>query len=168
MVTVKNNESAPVLHTPEQPVQEVIIRPVEFQRETEQHAPETEAQPQEIPTEIPAATPLPVKKRQQHPKQIPQVRDELIVRIEKIMEDGLHDAYMEMTPVQKQKFKIEGEKTAHKIRHMVKSGKIKAKKVCELLLSWLKLIPGVNRFFLEQEAKIKTDQILSLQSLHSR
>jgi hypothetical protein len=29
-------------------------------------------------------------------------------------------------------------------------------------LQWLKLLPGVNRFFLEQEAKIKTDRIIHL------
>jgi hypothetical protein len=34
------------------------------------------------------------------------------------------------------------------------------KKILALIRDWLKLIPGVNRFFLEQEAKIKTDKIL--------
>jgi len=29
-------------------------------------------------------------------------------------------------------------------------------------MNWLKLIPGVNKFFLEQEAKIKTDEVLKL------
>ena len=38
----------------------------------------------------------------------------------------------------------------------------KAKKIFQLILEWLKLLPGINRFFLEQEAKIKTDRIIHL------
>ena len=43
---------------------------------------------------------------------------------------------------------------------------MKIKKIFELLLQWLKLLPGVNKFFLEQEAKIKVDQIMSLREQH--
>jgi hypothetical protein len=37
---------------------------------------------------------------------------------------------------------------------------VSTKKIFVLIRAWLKIIPGVNRFFLEQEAKIKTDKIL--------
>ncbi len=96
------------------------------------------------------------------PNQVSQVRDPLTVKIEHIMEDGLVDAFREMTPVQQQEFKIKGEQTAIEIRHLMSQPKIKIKKIFELLLGWLKLIPGINRFFTEQEAKIKSDKIFAL------
>ena len=101
-------------------------------------------------------------------KQIPQVRDEITLKVEKIMEAGLQDAYREMSPVQKQEFKIKGEKTAIEIRDLLRAGKIKIKKIINLLISWLRLLPGVNKFFLEQEAKIKADKIISLKNFDKK
>ncbi|MFA7314483.1 MAG: hypothetical protein WC025_00945 [Candidatus Magasanikbacteria bacterium] len=105
------------------------------------------------------------KKLKQNKKkniQIPIIKDEITLKIEKVMEDGLEDAYKELTPVQQQEFKIKGEETAWKIRQVLKKTKVKIKEIFKLLLDWLKLLPGVNRFFLEQEAKIKADKIISL------
>ena len=104
------------------------------------------------------------KLKRQKPKQIPQVRDKTTIQVEKIMETGLQDAYQEMSTVQKQEFKIKGEKTALEIRNLLRAGKIKIKKIIKLLISWLRLLPGVNKFFLEQEAKIKADKIISLKN----
>jgi len=96
------------------------------------------------------------------PTQIPQVKNEMTVQIERIMEEGLADAYKELTPVQKQEFKIKGEETAWKIQGLLKQTHIKIKEIFKLILEWLKMLPGINRFFLEQEAKIKVDKIISL------
>ncbi|HLC70075.1 MAG TPA: hypothetical protein VJH75_03455 [Patescibacteria group bacterium] len=96
------------------------------------------------------------------PTTVPQAQDEITVKIEKIMEEGMGDAFSRMSPVAKQEFKIKGEETARKIRSLMKGTKVKAKKIFNLILQWLKLLPGVNRFFLEQEAKIKTDRIIHL------
>jgi hypothetical protein len=49
---------------------------------------------------------------------------------------------------------------------MVRGLKIHAKKVVELIRDWLLTIPGVNKFFLEQEAKIKTDRVLELEQTY--
>ena len=86
----------------------------------------------------------------------------MTLRIEKVMEAGLEDAFKALTPLQKQEFKIKGEQTAWKIRQLLKKTKVKIKEIFKLLLEWLKILPGVNKFFLEQEAKIKADKILSL------
>lgn len=94
---------------------------------------------------------------------MPVVRDELEVRIEKIMEDGLTDAYSRLSPIARQEFKLKGEQTAGKIHELLQATKVKVKKIFQLLLEWLKMLPGVNHFFLEQEAKIKTDRIIALQ-----
>ena len=93
---------------------------------------------------------------------IPVVRDELTNQIENIMEAGLEEAFKELSPIEQQEFKIKGEQTAIEIRTLMKSTRVKVKKVFRLLFEWLKMLPGINRFFLEQEAKIKTDKILSL------
>lgn len=110
------------------------------------------------------------KLKRQKPKvvQIPQVRDEITLKVEKIMESGLQDAYREMSPTQQQEFKLKGEKTAMEIREILRTGKIKIKKIINLLMSWLRLLPGINKFFLEQEAKIKADKIISLKNFDNK
>lgn len=90
------------------------------------------------------------------------VKDAVMVKIEKIMEDGLNDSYQRLSPVAKQEFKLKGEQTAGQIRELLKSTHIKVKKILRLIFDWLRMLPGVNRFFLEQEAKIKTDKIIGL------
>ena len=95
---------------------------------------------------------------------IPQIRDDVTVQIEKIMEQDLNDAFRELTPIQKQEFKIKGEQVAFEIRALLKNTHIKAKNIFKLILEWLRMLPGINKFFLEQEAKIKTDKILALKN----
>jgi hypothetical protein len=93
---------------------------------------------------------------------IPQVRDTLAVQIEKIMEENLGDVYSALTPVQKQQFKIKGEETANKIKHILETTTAKLGKIVKLIFEWLKILPGINHFFLEQEAKIKAEKIITL------
>jgi hypothetical protein len=35
------------------------------------------------------------------------------------------------------------------------------KKIVQAIVEWLKLVPGINKFFIKQTAKIKTDKILA-------
>lgn len=81
-------------------------------------------------------------------------------KIEAILEEDLTDLYLKMSSDQQKTFKRQGEETSSKIGQLLAQAKVNAKKIFDLLRAWLKLIPGVNRFFLEQEAKIKTDKIL--------
>ena len=74
----------------------------------------------------------------------------------------MEEIYKKLPPDRQQKFKEEGEKTAGIIREMIKKGKVHGRKLVGLIVRWLKMIPGVNKFFLEQEAKIKADEILNL------
>lgn len=93
---------------------------------------------------------------------MPQVRDDIAIKIENIMASGLDEAYLALEPLQRQEFKLKGEQTAMEIRSLLQETKIKVKNIYILIIEWLKLLPGVNRFFLEQEAKIKADQIIAL------
>jgi hypothetical protein len=93
---------------------------------------------------------------------VPPKPNDVTAKIEKVLEDGLGDSFSRLSPVAREEFKLKGEQTAFKIQELVKSTHVKAKKIFQLILEWLKILPGVNRFFLEQEAKIKTDRILMI------
>lgn len=82
--------------------------------------------------------------------------------IEAILESDLEDLYFKMDAKRQEKFKKKGEATASQIVKLVATGKATFKKIFELIKKWLRLIPGVNKFFIEQEAKIKADKIQNL------
>lgn len=83
-------------------------------------------------------------------------------QIEQVLESGLDDFYLALPPVKQEEFKKAGEETSKKIGELMDQVKVKTKKIVELIKKWLSLLPGVNKFFLEQEAKLKTDKILKL------
>lgn len=82
--------------------------------------------------------------------------------IDNILADGLNEVFLKMNPKQQSEFKKKGEETVAKINELLGQTKIKVNKIIDLIRAWLKLIPGVNKFFLEQEAKIKADQIIKV------
>lgn len=108
-----------------------------------------------IPAPAPAA-PAPV------PAPAPRRKDPTVAGVEKILEDDLADTYAKMPPALQAKFRKEGERVTGKIVAMVRGAKFKAREVLTLITGWLKLIPGVNKFFLIQEAKIKTDRLAAM------
>lgn len=81
-------------------------------------------------------------------------------KIEKILEKDLEDIYTKMSPEKQMEFAQAGEETSRKINELLGQGRVRVKKIIDLIRKWLSLIPGVNKFFLEQEAKIKTDEII--------
>jgi len=89
-------------------------------------------------------------------------KSEDLLRIEVILEEDLSDAYFKMKPKLQEEFKAEGEKTALKIEKVLQKTKFKAKDIFKLIFRWLKIIPKVNKFFIKQEAKIKTEKIIKL------
>jgi hypothetical protein len=95
---------------------------------------------------------------------VPSKKSLLQEEIEDILEGDLEGIYQSLTPVQQREFREKGEETAFKISILIQQAKIKIKQILKLIIEWLKLIPGVNKFFLEQEAKIKTDKVLQLKS----
>ncbi len=81
-------------------------------------------------------------------------------KIEAILEDDLDELYFKMDETHRRIFKEEGEKTAYQIERVITIGKAVTFKILELIKQWLSLIPGMNKFFIIQEAKIKTDKII--------
>jgi hypothetical protein len=89
-------------------------------------------------------------------------KDPIVIEVEKILEDGVGSFYSALSDDAKLAFKKKGEETAFEISEMVRTLHVKFKRLIYLISDWLKTIPGVNRFFLEQEAKIKADRIMQL------
>lgn len=88
------------------------------------------------------------------------VKSEDIVKIETILAEGLENLYKELPDNRKQEFKLKGEETAKEVGGLLGAAKVKIHKIVKLIVAWLKMIPGVNKFFLEQESKIKADRLL--------
>lgn len=88
--------------------------------------------------------------------------DELTKEIEAVLEEDLAAVYAGLPAELKPQFRAQGEAVARSIRQMMAEAKVKARKVLKLIVNWLRLIPGVNKFFLEQEAAIKTQKIIIL------
>jgi hypothetical protein len=85
-------------------------------------------------------------------------------QIENFLAKDLEEIYLGL-PLDKQvEFRKTGEETARKIEKLLEKTKISIGKIVSLIRKWLSLIPGVNKFFLEQEAKIKADEIIKLKN----
>ncbi len=91
-----------------------------------------------------------------------EVLDDLNKKIDDILEDGLVELYMQIPKEKQLEFKQKGEETAGKIFILLRETKVKVKKILDLIVNWLSIIPGVNKFFIKQEAKIKTGKLLEL------
>jgi hypothetical protein len=91
------------------------------------------------------------------------VQDEVLIEVEKILEEDLEPLYENMPPEAKEKFLKKGKEVSMQIANMVRAFKLKMDRAIVLIRAWLLTIPGVNKFFLEQEAKIKADKILDLE-----
>ena len=84
--------------------------------------------------------------------------------IDTYLSEGLSETFLAM-PADKQKiFKTEAETTAKKINVLLDATKINISKIVKLIRRWLSLITGINKFFLDQEAKIKADKIIKIKN----
>jgi len=84
--------------------------------------------------------------------------------IDKILAEGLDEVFIGMTPGKQKEFKQKGEETTKKIYKLLGDTKVKMSKIVSLIRKWLRIIPGVNKFFLEQESKIKADKVIDIKN----
>jgi len=102
---------------------------------------------------------VPVGRKAVATKTPQQLRDE---QIDAILSDGLTDIYLSLSPKKQAEFRAGGEETVKKISSLLSQAKIKIKQIVDIIKRWLSIIPGINKFFLEQEAKIKAEKIIKL------
>jgi hypothetical protein len=156
-----NNEG---LQGPEQPVESVPTPEAAPSPEAEK-TPETESSVGQEKGDTAEMSQEPAPQLQQQAAPIPvkeQSRDPLLIEVEGKLSDGLWDAYKSMHPAQRSKFKAEGERVAAYARDGIKAGKLAAEKLLDMIVNWLRMIPRVDRWFLVQDAKIKTDALMRM------
>lgn len=139
------------------PAQEAAPIQPEQAAEQESAAPKVAPQPQ---------APVEVLQRaqsstggQQSVAQDPRVG--MLKQVEDLLAEGLMQLYMSLPEERRAAFKQKGEDVANKITDMILYGKARVKEVWKLIGEWLRLVPGVNKYYLEQEIKIKTDRIMT-------
>ncbi len=86
----------------------------------------------------------------------------VVREVENVMAEGLEETYQRLDPATQWEFKQAGEATATAISSLLAKTKVHVRKIIKLLTGWLKMLPGVSRLFIEQEAKIKADKLLAL------
>lgn len=89
-------------------------------------------------------------------------KSETYKKIDSILFGGLDETYQSLPENLKKEFKKKQAETATQIEKIISQAKIAVHKIINLIKGWLQMIPGVNKFFLEQETKIKTGKILEL------
>lgn len=90
-------------------------------------------------------------------------KDPELAKIENTLSEGLDDLYRALSPEKKVLFRQQGEEIALKIQVMLTQVKVKLSDVVSLIMQWLRTLPGVNRFFLEQQAVIKAQKLMHVQ-----
>ncbi len=93
-------------------------------------------------------------------------KDEITIEVEKILEYGLGDYIPDMPEEARERFLKKGGEVASQLSTMVRTLNVQVALVVTLIKEWLLTIPGVNRYYIEQEAKIKTDHIVDLVNAH--
>lgn len=92
----------------------------------------------------------------------PSIKSPIRRNIEKILEEDLKFLYLELAPERQTIFRQQGELTASRIEYLMGQAKLNISYVVYLIRRWLSLLPKVNHYFIEQEAKIKAEKILFL------
>lgn len=146
--------------------------PQQFEAPEQKRTPEIESSPEGAAERREYSSP--VERHETQPTQVaypqssaPQTAPvdpivELHRSVEHVLEGNLQDVFQSMPAERQAQFRAAGEQTAKKITTMLTSARVAVQSILKLIRSWLKMIPGVNRYYLEQEAKIKSDQIMAL------
>ncbi|MFZ5364597.1 MAG: hypothetical protein ACOZBH_00080 [Patescibacteria group bacterium] len=113
----------------------------------------------EKPAPAPAATPGAVSRKQ--PEKPPAIDLELKA-VRDVMQENIKELFLAMTPGQQKQFKEEGVRTAKEISGLLHQVKVNTKRILDLIKRWLSRLPGINKYFLEQESKIKLDRLLEI------
>jgi len=92
------------------------------------------------------------------------VTDDTIVlkKVESILSNNMDKVFLEMDANTQQVFRVKGEETAKQITILLQKAKVKTKQIIDLIVTWLRIIPRVNKHYIEQEAKIKAELIMQM------
>ncbi len=129
--------------TPEQQVEQPSVA------SPQQEQPSAEQQ-------VPATTIIPTTTQDTSNQEI------ILENVENILSKGLDNIFLTMDQATQITFKTEGERAAKEITSILQKTKFKVKEIIDVIFKWLRIIPQVNKYYIEQEAKIKADVIMEL------
>ncbi len=159
-LTEKESPGVKREQTPVQPEQEINEEKLEVQ-------PERLRVDQSIEQDIPKPTPtitqpvddvVPAKQEDE----LTQEDLEEVEEVEDILEEDLGDVYNTLDSKTQDDFKRQGEQTAKAVVGLLHKVRTTSKAIIKTISKWLKIIPGLNRNFIEQESKIKADKIVEM------
>ncbi len=87
-------------------------------------------------------------------------KDPVYEEVEGILEKDLKNIYSSLPVESKPLFRLGGEKIAHTYADSIKMDRLNPDEVMGMTFDWLKTLPDANRGWLEQEAGLKTRNIL--------
>lgn len=119
-----------------------------------------EKQYNKVDVDHPEQSPYVIKSAKPVDDQVLPTKSKTLSDIEYMLSEDLDLFYNSLDENRKKQFRDVGEQIAIEIDNMVKGFKTAAKRIVMLIRKWLMLVPGMNKFFLEQEAKIKTQKIM--------
>ncbi len=94
------------------------------------------------------------------------INDPQVKRIENVLADGLEEYYKKLKPIDQKKFKDSGEQAAREVNTLLQKVAVRVNEIIAVIKKWLSSVPGLNKFFVEQSAKIKADKILIIHRKH--
>ncbi len=155
----QNNEKKPF--DLEKPLDEIEQPQAQPEKEVEFEKEKTEDNQINVERTEPVTTPLNTITSSSTP--IVQIQEDKISKdIEMILSEDMEEIYKNLPKTMQEDFKKKGEQTALEIRNIINQTKIIVSKILNLIRDWLLMVPKVNKFFLEQECKIKTEKVLKL------
>lgn len=81
-----------------------------------------------------------------------------------LADESLQRIYAGLPPVVQGRFRDDGSTLAAWIETAITTGKLILKELHHHIVAWLRIIPRVNHWYLQQEAKVKTDAILAIRA----
>lgn len=139
-IKIEQTREAPVDKKAEKPMKQAPLAEIE------------QSAPLSPPSAVPSAP----------PPAAPPDRDEALMMVEGILSENIGEIYRQLSEARQRAFRKKGEEAAIKIKGLLKQAKIIVHEVLALIREWLKMLPQISSYFLEQEAKIKTDKILEM------
>jgi len=121
---------------------------------------------------LPATTPVAVIK-QEAPVETPGStratlveipKDPVQIKIDGIFERNVADAFGELQPLQQEAFRVAAETAARAVRALLSAPKLEPAKIREVVTGVLRLLPETNPWWVEQEAALKTEALVSLRA----
>lgn len=111
-------------------------------------------------TDLSIDIPLPQPSILVNEEVLPEIDVDRIKEIEEILLKDLDAFYQDLSETLRENFLQKGREASLKIQELLQKTTLNIKKIIRIIADWLKVIPGINKFFLEQEAKIRADRII--------